>query len=164
MTNTEFVYATYIKTTPEKLWDAITNPEFSRQYWVDGIVSDWKKGSKWRHIVSDNNSTCTIGGEILESVPHKRLVMTWADSTDTADISQHSRVTFEIEPFGDMVRLNVIHGNLKTGSIMAGKISIGWPRVLSSMKFLLETGTALDTWAGQIEIDVCMQVATDVTE
>lgn len=147
MSKTEFVYTTYIKTTPEKLWGAITNPEFSRQYWVEGIVSDWKKGSKWQHIVGDNNPTCTIGGEILESVPHKRLVMTWADATDPDDIHQHSRVTFEIEKIGDMVRLNVIHGNLKTGSIMAGKISIGWPRVLSSMKSFLETGVALDTWA-----------------
>ena len=143
MSKTEFVYTTYIKTTPEKVWAAITNPEFSRQYWVDGIVSDWKTGSKWPHNVSGNNPTCTMGGEILESVPPKRLVMTWADPADTSGISEHTRVTFEIEPIEDMVRLNVIHGNLKAGSIMAGKISGGWPRVLSSLKSFLETGKAL---------------------
>lgn len=164
MSNTEFVYTTYIKTTPEKVWAAITHPEFRRQYWVDGIVSDWKKDSKWQQIASGNNPIVVLGGKILESVPPKRLVMTWADPADTTDISKHSRVTFEIEPIEGMVRLNVIHGNLKTGSIMAGKISVGWPRVLCSMKSFLETGVALDTWAGQLEINACTPVATGVSK
>ena len=146
MTKTEFVYTTYIKTTPQKLWNAITNPEFTRQYWTQGLVSDWKKGSRWQHKASDRE--CVLAGEVLESDPPRRLVITWADPADAQDQSDPSRVTFEIEPMEDMVRLNVIHGNLRVGSVMAGKISNGWPRVLSSLKSLLETGKALDTWSG----------------
>jgi uncharacterized protein YndB with AHSA1/START domain len=144
MNNTEFVYTTYIKTTPEKLWKAITTPEFTRQYWADGIVSDWKKGSTWKHAAG----AYIMGGEVLESDPPRRLVITWAEPGDGTNIARHSRVAFEIEAIGDMVRLNVVHNDLLPGSVMAGKISVGWPRVLSSLKSLLETGAALDTWAG----------------
>jgi len=149
MNKPEFVYTIYIKTTPEKLWAAITNAEFSRQYWVHGIISDWKKGSQWRHITNDDNRTVTVAGEVLESVPPKCLVITWANPADEADASNPSRVTFEIEPIEDMVRLTVVHDKLRAGSEMALKIASGWPRVLSSMKSFLETGTALNTWAGR---------------
>jgi uncharacterized protein YndB with AHSA1/START domain len=145
MTNPEFIYTTYIKTTPEEVWAAITNPEFSRQYWVDGITSDWTKGSKWQHVSDDGKHTVLVSGEVLESVPPNRLVLTWADPSDTTD---DSHVTFEIEAIEDMVRLNVIHSSFKAGSKMAGKVAVGWPRVLSSLKSLLETGKPLDTWAG----------------
>jgi len=149
MTNPDFVYTVYIKTTPEKLWNAITNPEFTRQYWGNENISDWKKGSKWQHVGIDEQRTVRLVGEVSESIRPKRLVLTWADPSDAADKSQHSRVTFEIEPIGDMVRLNVIHSNLLAGSEMARKIADGWPRVLSSMKSFLEAGKALNTWAGQ---------------
>jgi len=152
MAKTEFVYTTYIKTTPEKVWAAITNPEFSRQYWVNGIVSDWKKGSKWQHVANTEGCSNELGGEVLESQPPKRLVITWADTMPTSDQAGASRVAFDIEPIEDMVRLVVTHSNLAAGSVMAGKISAGWPRVLCSMKSLLETGQALDTWAGQSAI------------
>ena len=149
MANTEFVYTTYIKTTPEKVWAAITNPEFSRQYWVNGIVSDWKKGSKWQHVANTEGCSNELGGEVMESLPPKRLVITWGDTMPTSDHAGPSRVAFDIEAIEDMVRLVVTHSNLVAGSVMAGKISAGWPRVLCSMKSLLETGKALDTWAGQ---------------
>jgi uncharacterized protein YndB with AHSA1/START domain len=99
MKNPELIYTTYIRTTPEKLWDAITNPEFTHQYW-GGLknISDWKKGSKWQHVTDDG--TVLLVGEIVENIPPKRLVMTWADPGDVAD---NSRVTFEIEPIEDMV-------------------------------------------------------------
>lgn len=141
-----FIYVVYIRTTPERLWEAMTNPEFTRQYW-GGLanVSDWKKGAKWQHVAKDENDAVYLVGEVLESVPPKRLVLTWADPADTAD---SSRVTFEIEPIEDMVRLNVIHGDFKAGSVMAGKVSGGWPRVLSSLKSYLETGKPLNIWAG----------------
>jgi uncharacterized protein YndB with AHSA1/START domain len=145
MTNPDFVYTTYIKTTPEKVWNAITNPEFARQYWGGNAnISDWKKGSKWQHVAEDKNHAVYVEGKVLESVPHKRLVLTWADPAKATD---DSRLTFEIEPVGDMVRIHVVHGEFKPGSIMAGKVSQGWPLVLSSMKSYLETGKAIDIQA-----------------
>ncbi|HWD21426.1 MAG TPA: SRPBCC family protein [Verrucomicrobiae bacterium] len=141
MTNPEFIYTTYIRTTPEKVWNAITNPEFTRQYWGGyENVSDWKPGSKWAHVANDAARSVMVGGKVEESVPLKRLVLTWASPSNEADVS---RVTFEIEAIEDMVRLNVIHGDFKPGSDMKEKISGGWPRVLSSLKSLLETGAAL---------------------
>ena len=145
MTRTEFVYTTYIKTTPEKVWTAITTSEFTRRYWGVEVVSDWKQGSKWESFMNGERQV-TVSGEILEAKPPRRLVLTWSKFAD-ADPG-HSRVTLEIDAVGDMVRLNVIHDNLKAGSVTAQRISVGWPRVLSSMKSLLETGKLLDTWAG----------------
>ena len=141
MTKPELVYTTYIRTTPKKLWDAITNPEFTRQYWGGNEnVSDWKPGSKWVHVTGDEERAIRVTGKVVEIVPLKRLVLTWADPADEADVS---RVTFEIEPLEDEVRLDVIHGDFKAGSDMVNRVSGGWPRVLSSLKSFLETGAAL---------------------
>ena len=109
-------------------------------------ISDWKNGSKWQHI-NEDSKVCLIEGEVLESVPPKRLVITWAEPKSKA---KASCVTFEIKKIEDMVRLNVIHGDLETGSEIASKISAGWPRVLLSMKTFLETNKALNTWAGHV--------------
>lgn len=146
MTNPQFVYTTYIKTTPEKLWQAITNPEFTRQYWGNENISDWKEGSKWQHMDGSNKSNGElVVGEVIESNPPNRLVLSWASPQDRAD---DSIVTFEIEAIEDMVCLTVIHDNFKIGSKIASKIAQGWPRVLSSMKSFLETGYGLNIWAG----------------
>ena len=146
MTNAEFVYTTYIKSTPEKVWSAITNPEFAFQYWGGlGIISDGKKGSKWKLSNSKNDNTHWVG-EILETTPPKRLVLSWVSPTNEADAS---RVTFEIEPFEDLVRLNVVHNDFKAGFDTISKISGGWPRVLSSLKSFLETGRGLNVMAGK---------------
>ena len=138
------VYTTYIRSTPKKTWDAITKPEFTRKYWA-GIanVSDWKKGSKWDHLAPKNEVWLT--GEVVESTPPKRLMLTWADPDELKD---KSRVTFEIEQVEDMVCLTVTHDGFKTGSKMAGKVAWGWPRVLSSLKSFLETGKGLNIFAG----------------
>ena len=138
------VYTTYIRSTPKKTWDAITKPEFTRQYWA-GIanMSDWKKGSKWDHLAPKNEVWIT--GDVVESAPPKRLVLTWADPDELKD---KSRVTFEIEAVEDMVCLSVTHDCFKAGSKMAGKVAWGWPRVLSSLKSFLETGKGLNIFAG----------------
>jgi len=138
------VYTTFIRSTPKKTWDAISKPEFCRQYWA-GIanVSDWKKGSKWEHIAG--NGEVWITGKVVESVKSKKLVLTWADPDDLKDVS---RVTFEIEKIKDMVCLKVTHDKFKDGSKMAGKVAGGWPRVLSSLKTFLETGKGLAVFPG----------------
>ncbi len=143
MKKPKLVYQTFIRSTPKKTWDAITKPEFTRQYWA-GIanVSDWKRGSKWEHMPNANEVWIT--GEVVENVPSKRLVVTWADPDDLKD---KSRVTFEIKGIKDMVCLTVTHDKFKDGSKMAGKVSWGWPRVLSSMKSFLETGKGLNVFA-----------------
>ena len=144
MKSPKLVYTTYIRSTPKKAWDAITNPKFTRQYWA-GIanVSDWKKGSKWDHLAPKDEVWIT--GEVVECAPPKRLVVTWADPDDLKD---KSRVTFEIEQVEDMVCLVVTHDSFKTGSKMEAKVAWGWPRVLSSMKSFLETGKGLNIFAG----------------
>lgn len=139
------VYTTFIRTTPKKLWAAITKPEFTRQYWAGlANVSDWKKGSTWNHMTGGEKPEAWITGKVLECALHKRLVLSWADPDDLAD---KSRVTFEIEQIKNQVCLTVTHGNFKANSTMAGKVAGGWPRVLSSMKSFLETGRGLDLFS-----------------
>ena len=144
MPKPKLVYASYIRTTPKKLWDAITQPEFTRQYWGGfANVSDWKKGSEWQHLNPEKEVWIT--GKVLECKAPKRLVLSWADPDRPAD---QSRVTFEIEAIEDMTCLKVTHDNLKAGSKMLRGVSWGWPRVLSSMKSFLETGKGLNMFAG----------------
>jgi uncharacterized protein YndB with AHSA1/START domain len=142
MKKPKLVYTTYIRSTPKKTWDAITKPEFTRQYWGGmANVSDWKKGSQWQHLAKDNDAW--IAGKVLESAAPKRLVLTWADPDKLKD---ESRVTFEIEAVEDMVCLTVTHDSFQTGSKMAGAVAKGWPLVLSSLKTFLETGTGLNAF------------------
>lgn len=143
MSTTEFVYTTYIRSTPEKVWAALTTPEFIRQYWggYDNI-SDWKNGSQWQHV--DQNGTVRIIGSVVESNPPKRMIFTWAEPNNRDEVS---RVVYEIEQIGEMVSLKVTHTELET--VMANKVSGGWPRVLSSLKSFLETGAGLDISAGK---------------
>jgi uncharacterized protein YndB with AHSA1/START domain len=147
MNEQKFVYVTYIATTPERVWDALREGELTRQYWGHENVSDWKPGSPWRHVLSDGKRTTRIVGEVLESVPQRRLVLSWAEPADAADRAKHSRVAIDIEKMSDMVRLTVTHDELDPASDMLGKIANGWPRVLASLKSFLETGKPLDTWA-----------------
>lgn len=140
----DFIYTTYIRTTPDKVWQAITNPEFTRQFWGGQVnVSDWKKGSKWEHRDAESNALRLVG-EVLESSPPKRLVITWADAENAKNTS---RLTYDIEAMHDMVRLTVTHGDFAAGYNMREQISGGWPLVLSSMKTFLETGKPVDIFA-----------------
>jgi len=142
MEKPKFVYVTFIRTTPVKLWEALTQPEQTRQYW-GGLInrSDWAKGSKWEHVNEQDSDPVYVFGEVLESNPPTRLVMTWVDPDDLQD---DSVVTLELQPIDDLVRLTVIHGDFKVGSAMQGKVSKGWPLVLSSLKSFLETGQSID--------------------
>ena len=147
MQKPKLVYTTFIRTTPKKLWAAITKPEFTRQYWAGlANVSDWKKGSPWQHVTKGDKPEVWVTGKVVECTPPKRLVLSWADPDALAD---KSRVTFEIEAIEDLVCLTVTHDKFKTGSSMVGKVSGGWPRVLSSMKSFLETGKGLNVFSGR---------------
>jgi uncharacterized protein YndB with AHSA1/START domain len=147
MTKSEFVYVTYIRSTPDQVWKALLDREFTQRYWEHDNVSDWKPGSSWEHRRLDAAHTVDLVGTVVESERPRRLVLTWAWPADAANKARHSRVTFEIEPIEDMVRLTVTHADLEPDSEMLRGITEGWPRVLASLKSLLETGRALPTWA-----------------
>jgi uncharacterized protein YndB with AHSA1/START domain len=156
MERPSFVYTTYIKTTPERLWQALTDPAFTRRYWGATFDTDWKTGSR----MSWHQRGVTIADPdqiVLDSVPYRRLAYTWhsftrelAEALHVTDEAREriaaenrSKVTFEIEQFGDVVKLTVVHDGFDPGSLMASMVSQGWPAVLSSLKTLLETGETL---------------------
>ncbi len=151
MTKPDFVYVTYIATTPDKVWRALVDTDVTRQYWADPMVgcarvnvSDWKPGSRWEHRRADETQTADIVGKVVESTPPHRLVITWARPADAEDASKHSRVSFDIEPYVDgLIRLTVTHADLERDPQMLEGVSTGWPKVLSNLKTLLETGRAL---------------------
>lgn len=144
---TSFVYVTYIRSTPDKVFEAITKPEIARRYWGHENVSDWKPGSKWEHVRDNDERTVELVGEVVEALPPTRLVITWANASQADDPESYSRVTFEIEEYEDMVKLTVSHDDLEAGSGMAKGISKGWPVVLSSLKSFLETGDELNIFS-----------------
>ena len=148
MTKPSFVYVTYIATTPEKVWQAFVDTDVMRQYWVGAEcarvnVSDWKPGSRWEHQRDDDTHAVDIVGKVVESTPPRRLVYTWARPSEADDTTKHSRVAIDIEPHGDgLVRLTVTHEDLEKDPKMLAGISSGWPKILSNLKTLLETGHA----------------------
>ena len=143
MDKPRFVYVMYISTSPEKLWNALIDAGMTTQYWQHENVSDWKPGSRWEHRRSDENRTLDLVGKVMESSPPQRLVITWAFPADEEHEEKHSRVTFEIEPIRGVTRLTVTHDGLEPGSEMHRGITEGWPKVLSSLKSLLEVGKPL---------------------
>lgn len=147
MAKAKFVYVTYVRATAGQVWKALLDAEFTRQYWDCENVSDWKPGSTWEHRRADATRSVLLVGEVVESAPPRRLVWTWAEPAEAANKAKHSRVSFDIEPIEDMVRLTVTHDELEPGSAMLDGITEGWPRVLASLKSLLETGRPLPTWA-----------------
>ncbi len=143
MGEAQFIYVTYVSTSPKNLWNALIDPEMTTKYWQHVNVSDWKPGSKWEHRSADKDRTLRLVGKVIESSPPRRLVLTWAFPADEAREEKHSRVTFEIEPISDVARLTVTHDRLEPGSEMLEGITEGWPKVLSSLKSLLEVGRPL---------------------
>lgn len=143
MDNQKFIYVTYIASTPEQVWKALLEGELTRQYWGHENVSEWKKGSQWKHVTADAKREVRVAGEVLEIVPQKRLVLSWRHTADAE--AKPSQATFDIDTVGDMVRLTVTHEDLDPETFK--KISNGWARVLSSLKSFLETGRPLNTLA-----------------
>ena len=144
----QFVYVSYIRTTPEKLWNALLKPEFTREYWFGSWqASAWERGSPWRLIAPDGRTT--DAGEVLEIDPPRRLVLAWRNEfNEAARAEGMTHATFELEQDGDIVKLTVTHATPVRGLMLEG-VSKGWPHILSSLKTLLETGHALpgtDRW------------------
>jgi len=141
MSKPEFVYVTYIETTPEKLWQALIDTEFSKRYWFGTEVrSDWKVGSPFA-LVTDGMTTDT--GEILVSDPPRLLAYTFKHERFEEMREPATKVTFTIEPHGKIVKLTVTHEGFAADSKLLGAISNGWPAILSGLKSLLETGHAV---------------------
>src|SRR5438477_589330 len=142
MSKPKFVYTTYIETTPEKLWEALTTSEFSKRYWFGTEVrSDWKVGSPLA-MVTDGKTSDT--GEILEADPPRRLSYTFKHQLfEEMRNEPATTVVFTIEPHGTIVKLTVTHQGFVEGSKLLGAVSNGWPAILSGLKSLLETGKVL---------------------
>jgi uncharacterized protein YndB with AHSA1/START domain/DNA-binding transcriptional ArsR family regulator len=141
MTAPDYVYVTYIESTPERVWEALTDADLTASYWGHRNESDWQVGSRWDHVRIDGSGISDVGGFVLESDPPRRLVTSWMPPDDERpEIA--SRVTFEIEPDGEIVRLTVTHQDLPTEQDRRD-VSHGWPAVLANLKTLLETGHPL---------------------
>lgn len=143
MSKPEFIYISYIETTPEKLWDALTSSEFTRRYWWNTEVkSDWKVGSSFALVMG---GMTTDVGEILEVDRPRVLSYTFHHVTSEAARKERpTKVVFKLEPYGKLVKLTLTHEDFEEGSVILDGISKGWPAILSSLKSLLESGTALE--------------------
>lgn len=156
MTTDDFVYTTYIRTTPQRLWQAITDPAFTSRYWEVTFDTDWQVGSTmtWSRqgvVMADPAQV------VLEADPYRRLSYTWhtftpefAKSVELAEdlreqlaAEPRSKVTFDLEQVGDLVKLTVVHDGFAPGSALPGMVGQGWPHLLSDLKTLLETGRTM---------------------
>ena len=144
MAESRFVYVTYIRTTAEKIWQALIDPEFTRRYWVETWQeSEWKPGASWRLMVPDGR--VADSGEVVEIDPPRRLVLTWQHHLESELTAEgHSRMTYELAPQGEAVKLTLIHEIDRPNSKLIEQVSNGWPMVFASLKSLLETGESLE--------------------
>jgi uncharacterized protein YndB with AHSA1/START domain/DNA-binding transcriptional ArsR family regulator len=152
-----FVYTTYINTTPDRLWSALTDPTFTKRYWGVSLISDWRQGSTVTWEMDRNVTVADPEQVVLASDPPHKLSYTWhtltpeflaayPDETETmrhAASERRSKVTFEIEPVGKLVKLTVTHDDFEPDSVILAGVSQGWPAILASLKTLLETGEPL---------------------
>jgi len=144
MAESQFVYVTYIRTTPEKLWKALTEPEFTRRYWMATTQeSEWKPGASWKILFADGRMADS--GEIVEIDPPRRLALKWRNEIFPEMTAEgYSRLTYELELTGEAVKLTVTHTMDKSESKFIKAVSGGWPMILSGLKSLLETGKSLE--------------------
>ena len=142
MEKAKLVYVTYIATSSDQVWTALTDPELTAQYWGHRNVSGWATGDRWEHQRLDDGGA-DGAGTILEVDPPRRLAHTWGLSADAGNPARQSRVTFDLEPVGDVVRLTVTQEDLPADQ--ADGTREGWAIVLSSLKSFLETSRPLSS-------------------
>ena len=143
MAKSKYVYVTYIRTTPKKLWQALTDPKFIRQYFFETThESEWKRGSSWAMKTPDGR--LIDSGEVLESKPPRKLVLKWRNELKPEFRKEgYSRMTYDLEKSGGSVKLTVTHEmNIANSKFIEG-VAEGWPPILSSLKTMLETGESL---------------------
>lgn len=142
MESTEFTYTTYIRATPEKLWQALVDADITRRYWFGvRVESDWKLGSPVRLLAPDG--TLWDHGVVLAYEPCRRLSYTWITLMPDLDGEPPTRLNMELEPVGPEVRLTLTHAGFEPGSRLLDSVREGWPALLSCLKSLLETGEPL---------------------
>ena len=140
MADSSFIYVTYIRTTPQQLWRALTTPEFMSQYWLGATAeAEWRKGGPWKLVFPDGR--VADQGEIVEFEPPQRLAIKWRNEWNPEFKAEGwSHCTMELEPQDEAVKLTVTHVMEREGSGFIGAVSSGWPKILSNLKSLLETG------------------------
>jgi uncharacterized protein YndB with AHSA1/START domain len=143
MTRSTFVYVSYIGTTPQKLWSALTDAQFMKRYWFGmQCESQWTAGSAWKLVSGDGQ--IFDDGEIVEVEPLRRLVIRWQhQSKPELKAEGESRCTMELEPSGTAVKLSITHIIEREPSQFIEAVSGGWPKVISNLKSLLETGSVV---------------------
>jgi uncharacterized protein YndB with AHSA1/START domain len=152
MSKPEFVYVTYIETTPDQLWRALTDGDFTERYWFGvRLRSDWKVGSSFEMVHGDG--TVSDAGKVVEVEPPKRLAYTFVNLSDKYRDDLPALATFELEPHGKLVKLTLTHKGFTPDSKMLPAISKGWPAILSSLKSLLETGHPLDIPRAAVKLE-----------
>jgi uncharacterized protein YndB with AHSA1/START domain len=138
------VYATYIRTTPERLWSALTSDtEFMKQYWFGThCESEWRAGFSWKMV--SGNGVITDSGEIVEADPPRRLVIRWRhQNKPELKAEGDSLCTMELEAVGSAVKLSITHTIERDPSKLISAVSGGWPKILSNLKSMLETGSTV---------------------
>ena len=144
MARSTFVYVTYIRTSPEKLWSALTRDvDFMKQYWFGTHCdSQWTPGSSWKMVSPDGS--VSDAGTIVEAEPPRRLVIRWQHQKKPELAAEgDSLCTIELEPSGTAVKLSITHAIEREPSTLIAAVSGGWPKILSNLKSLLETGSAV---------------------
>jgi uncharacterized protein YndB with AHSA1/START domain/8-oxo-dGTP pyrophosphatase MutT (NUDIX family)/DNA-binding transcriptional ArsR family regulator len=156
-----YVYVTYIESSPERVWEALTDPGMTGEYWGHSNVSDWQAGSPWEHRRTDGSGIADVTGTVLDSVAPRRLTMTFDAPGGTAP-GGPSTVTFDIEPYHEIVRLTVTHENLADDEAFEAA-SAGWPSVCANLKSLLETGHVLPRapWEMHAELRAAQMARND---
>lgn len=147
-----YVYVTYIQATAERVWEALTSAELTAQYWGHSNESDWQVDSPWEHRRVDGSGVADVVGTVLTSEPPHRLTITF-DAPGEIQPDGSSRVTFDITPYHEIIRLTVTHENLADDEALQA-ISAGWPAVCANLKSLLETGHVLPQAPWDMHADV----------